>query len=160
MNASQKEKLGQSPILHKHIKQTEKRGRKEATLRILPPIAEVRAKKKQCVSKEVALHGTSPLWKHHRKMLDGGKESIQRISTMIPDLSHKVRIDSRKVTTPFFDLNKKGRMYENDTGVSRNAFTAFDLNQNDSPSRRESPLPSRALIFDLNEISVGTSIHK
>ncbi|KAG6424247.1 hypothetical protein SASPL_114662 [Salvia splendens] len=158
-NSSQKEKLGQSPILHKQTKQTEKRGRKEATLSILPPISEVRAKKKQYVSKEVALRGTSPFGKHHRKMLDGGKESIQCISTMIPDLSHKVRIDSRKAnlmqsTTPFFYLNKKGRMYENGTAPS-NASTAFDLNQDDSSIGIESPLPSRALIFDLNELSTG-----
>ncbi|KAG6421215.1 hypothetical protein SASPL_117765 [Salvia splendens] len=75
--------------------------------------------------------------KHHRKMLDGG-------------------IDSRKVTSPFFDLNTKGRISENDTAVSSNVFTAFDLKQDGSYSRREPPLPSRALIFDLNEISVGS----
>ncbi|XP_047950833.1 uncharacterized protein LOC125196384 isoform X2 [Salvia hispanica] len=157
-NSLQKEKLGQLPILHKQTKQTEKRGRKEATHSISPPISEVRAKKKQYVSKEVALRGTSPLGKHHGKMLDGGKDSIQRISTMIPDLSHKVRIDSRKVNlmqskTPFFELNMKGRMYENGTALS-NASTAFNLNKDDSSIGIESPLPSRAPIFDLNEISV------
>ncbi|KAL1563523.1 hypothetical protein AAHA92_05981 [Salvia divinorum] len=158
-NSSQKEKLGQLPILHKRTKQTEKRGRKEATLRILPLISEVKLKKKQYVTKEVALLGTSSLGKHHMKMLDGGKETIQLISTKIPDLSHKIRIDSRKddlmqSTTPFFDLNKKGRMYEDDTAPS-NASTAFDLNQDDSSTGKKTSLPSRALIFDLNEISTG-----
>ncbi|XP_057767206.1 uncharacterized protein LOC130987625 [Salvia miltiorrhiza] len=158
-NSSQREKLGQLPNLHKQAKQTEKLGRKEATLRVLPPIPEVRPKKKQYISKEVALRGSSPVGKHHRKMSDGGKESTQRSSATIYDLSHKARTDTRKnnltrSTAPFFDLNKKGRMYANDTAPS-NASAAFDLNQDDGSSGRESSLPSRAPIFDLNEISTG-----
>ncbi|KAL1553812.1 hypothetical protein AAHA92_14439 [Salvia divinorum] len=160
-NSPQKEKLGQSPNLQKQTKQTERLRRKEATLPILPPIPEVRLKKKQYVIKEVGLFGTSPVGKHHRKMLmlDGGKESTQRILTMNTDFSHKVRIDTGKVnlmqiTAPFRDLNKKGRMYANDTAPS-NASPAFDLNQVNSSSVRESSLPSRAPIFDLNEISMG-----
>lgn len=159
-NSSQKEKSVQPPNLHMQTKQPEKLGRKEAIPRMLPPIPEVRPKKKQYIGKEVASRGTSPVSKHHRKMLDGGKESTQRSLTMIPGLSYKVRADTRKVnlmrnTAPFFDLNKKERMYANDAAPS-NASAGFDLNREDSSSGREWPLPSRAPIFDLNEISVGS----
>lgn len=155
MNSSQKEKLVQPLNLHKQTKQTGKLSRKEATHRLLPPIPEIRPKKKQYISKEVTLRGISPSNQHHRKMSDGGKESIM-------SFDHKVRVDARKNNlirkkAPFFDLNKKERTYANDTAPS-NTSPAFDLNQDDSFSGRESPLPSRAPVFDLNEISVRSYI--
>lgn len=152
MNSSQKEKLVQ-PL--KQTKQSEKRSRKEATLRMLPPIPEIRPKKKQYISKAVALHGTSSFSHHNKKMSDVGKES----SVMISGFDQKVRVDMRKNNlirkkAPFFDLNKKERTYANDTAPS-NTSPAFDLNQDGSFSGRDSSLPSRApIFFDLNEISV------
>lgn len=150
---SQKEKLVQPLNLQKQTKQTEKLGRKEATLRMLPPIPEIRPKKKQFINREEALHGTSPFSQHRRKLSEVGKES-----SAISDFGHRVRVDMRKNNlmrkkAPFFDLNKKERTYANDTAPS-NTSPAFDLNRDDGFGGRESSLPSRAPIFDLNEISV------
>lgn len=157
MSSSQKEKLVQPQNLPKQTKHTKEFSRKEAR-RMIPSVPEVRHKKKQSISKQVALCGPSPVSHPHRKMLDSGKESMQQSFTLISDLSHKVRVDTRKYnlmrnTAPVLDLNKKERMHAHDT-TPRYASVAFDLNQDDSSSGKAS-LPSRAPIFDLNEISTG-----
>ncbi|KAH6828833.1 hypothetical protein C2S53_013671 [Perilla frutescens var. hirtella] len=158
MSSLQKEKLVQPPNLPKQTKHAKEFSRKEASRRLIPPIPEVRPKKKQYISKQVALRGKSPVSQPHRKMLDSGKESMQQSFTWLSDLSHKVKVDTRKYnlmrnTAPILDLNKKERMHAHDTTL-RYTSVAFDLNQDDSSSGKVS-LPSRAPIFDLNEISTG-----
>lgn len=143
LNLSHKEKLVQPPRQAKHGKEF---SRREANLRMLPPIPEVRPKKKQYISKEVGLRGASPVSQHHRKMLDGLTTGF--------DLNHRGRVDN-STPAPVLDLNKKERMH----ATPRNTCVAFDLNQGDGYSGKESSMPSRAPIFDLNEISVGNQAH-
>lgn len=149
VNSSQKEKLVQPPNLQKQAKHRKEFSRREANLRMLPPIPEVRPKKKQYISKEVGLRGTSPVSQQHRKMLDGLTTGF--------DLNQKGRVDS-STSASVLDLNKKERMHANFT-TPRNTRVAFDLNQGDVYSGKESCMPSRAPIFDLNEISVGNQVH-
>lgn len=99
-----------------------------------------------------------------KKKTYGGKEakghSLSLISTQVSDLNHKGIKHTRKEvaapnTTPISDRNPKERMFGANDATVRNSTAAFDLNQDTAPSEREASLPTRAPIFDLNEISVG-----
>lgn len=96
-----------------------------------------------------------------KKKTYGGKEakghSLSLIFTQVSDLNHKRIKHTRKEavapnTTPISD---RERMFGASDAAVRNSTAAFDLNQDTAPSEREAPLPTRAPIFDLNEISVG-----
>ncbi|KAL2481122.1 hypothetical protein Adt_34088 [Abeliophyllum distichum] len=93
-----------------------------------------------------------------KQKLRGKKEASQRALTPNSDMNNRGRINIRKETVmrnmPFvIDLNEKERTCgANDTGL-RNSVAAFDLNQDSG--WKEARLPSRAPIFDLNEISTG-----
>lgn len=147
-------------LVLKQAKPVKEFGRKEANQNMLPPLPETKPKKKkQYIGNEVAPSGISPVNQQHRKMSRGGKEQI---STLVSDLNHKGRTDTRRknlVRAPILDLNQKERLHTNDTAL-RNTFLAFDLNQDNSSSGKEASVPTRAPIFDLNEISVGSSIHR
>lgn len=96
-----------------------------------------------------------------KKKIYGGKEakghSLSLISTQVSDLNHKGMKHTRKEvnTTPISDRNPKERMFGANDATVRNSTAAFDLNQDTAPSEREASLPTRAPIFDLNEISTG-----
>lgn len=159
INTSEKEKVVQPSKLPKQAKNTKGFSRKEASPAKVPPIPKPR---NNYIAKGVVpLHGTSPASQHHMEMLlHGRKEATQHSLTLISDLDHKVRTNIKKKSstrkkTPALDLNQKGRVLANDTAALRNGIVDIDLNQDNSANWKEVSLPSRAPIFDLNEISVG-----
>lgn len=150
---------GKGKLVLKQAKPVKEFGRKEANQHVLPPLPETKPKKKrQYNGKEAIPSGISPVDQQHMKMSRGRKETMHQSSIMVSDLNHKGRIDTRRkhsVRAPVLDLNHKERLHTNDAAL-RNTFLAFDLNQDNSSSGKEASMPTRAPIFDLNEISVGS----
>ncbi|KAL0345839.1 UNVERIFIED_CONTAM: hypothetical protein Sradi_4415200 [Sesamum radiatum] len=101
------------------------KSRKEAGHCRLPPVPKSKSKKKHCIGKEVAPR----------------------------------RADIRKILawnmTPVLDLNQKERMHGANETALKNTIVGFDLNWDNSLCPKEASLPSRAPVFDLNEISTG-----
>ncbi|KAI3444032.1 hypothetical protein Pfo_000697 [Paulownia fortunei] len=167
MNSSQEQNLIQAPNSRKQTKIIKEQLfiRKKASQHKLPRVPEPNPKKKHYVVKQVALHNASPVTDQARKkILYGGREatrhSLTLISTPVSDLNHKGKVHIGKEAlapnmTPFLDKNQKERMLGANDAALRNSSAAFDLNQDSNPNGKEAFLPSRAPIFDLNEISTG-----
>ncbi|KAL3824647.1 hypothetical protein ACJIZ3_020676 [Penstemon smallii] len=116
----------------------------------LPPVSQPKSKKRRYAGKELPPPSTYPaLSQYHKKTLNGGHETNPRSSTQSSILNQYGRINIRKENvawnTPVLDLNQKEKMH----------IAAFDLNQDSGPSGKETYFPTRAPIFDLNEISTG-----
>ncbi|KAK4431878.1 hypothetical protein Salat_0949900 [Sesamum alatum] len=148
MNSIQNEKLAQLPD------PTQSKSRKEAGHFRLPLVPQSKSRKKHCIGKEVAPSSASQVSQLRRKI---EKRAVELSFPLVPDFNDKGRVDIRKTSarniTPALDLNKKERM-QNETAL-KNTIVAFDLNRDNSLCRKEASLPSRAPVFDLNEISTG-----
>ncbi|PIN17655.1 hypothetical protein CDL12_09688 [Handroanthus impetiginosus] len=136
--------------------------RKEASQHKLPLIPLPNPKKKNYTGKRGAPHDASQVTdQDQKKILYRGEEASRHNLTPISDFSHTGRIHIRKeplasrMITPSLDKDHKGRMLGKNDAALRNSIPAFDLNLVSNPSTKEASLPSRALIFDLNEISTG-----
>ncbi|CAI9783053.1 unnamed protein product [Fraxinus pennsylvanica] len=131
--------------------------RKDASLNKIPQVPDSLSKRKH-IGKEAAARTALPVINIERKQkLRGKKEDSQRASTPNSDMNRgrtNIRKEPVMRNTPLvFNLNEKERVWgANDTGP-RNSVAAFDLNR--YSSGKEARLPSRAPIFDLNEISTG-----
>ncbi|XP_073155253.1 uncharacterized protein [Henckelia pumila] len=156
MNSSLETKHVQSPNPHKRTKIV-----KEATVHRLPPITEQKPKKKHNFRKEAALRGASTVIdRHNHDILHLGNEAGQALSNTVSGMNHKRRKNSGKDvlsqnTSTILDRNLKARIHGTNEAALRNSSTTFDLNLDSSLSGKEPSLPSRAPIFDLNEISTG-----
>ncbi|KAL2502455.1 uncharacterized protein Fot_36303 [Forsythia ovata] len=162
LNLSQEQKLAPPPphaVNHITKKKKDKIfSRKDAVQNKIPPVPDSKHKRKH-IGKEAAACTALPVINVGRKQkLRGKKEDSLRALTPNSDVNNRGRINIRKETVmrnmPFvIDLNEKERTCgANDTGL-RNSVAAFDLNQDSG--WKEARLPSRAPIFDLNEISTG-----
>ncbi|KAL9154579.1 hypothetical protein ABFS82_10G125100 [Erythranthe guttata] len=122
-------------------------------------------KKKPSVVKQVSLIDASPITDHRPRKkisLHGGKEATRQNSTLmftpVSDSNHRGTIHVRKEylapnLIPILGRNQNERMlFGANDAVLRKSIAAFDLNQD---SGKEASLPSKAPIFDLNEISTG-----
>ncbi|XP_047948661.1 uncharacterized protein LOC125194467 isoform X2 [Salvia hispanica] len=154
-NSLQEQSLVQAPNLLKRAKITKQQlliG-KEASQHRLSLAPEPISKKKL-----VALPDTFPISDQPRK-----KKSYSRKGHGIPppvfDLDHKGVMHIRKEANivAALDRNSKERIFGANDAMFRNSNSAatFDLNLETIPSEREVSLPTRAPIFDLNEISTG-----
>ncbi|KAG6384282.1 hypothetical protein SASPL_155912 [Salvia splendens] len=155
VNSPQEQNLVQTPNLLKRAKITKQQlliG-KEASQHRLPLAPEPISKKKL-----VALPDTFPVSDQPRK-----KKTYSRKGHGIPppvfDLNHKgvMRISKEANIVAALDRNSKERIFGANDAMFRNSNSAatFDLNLETIPSEREVSLPTRAPIFDLNEISTG-----
>ncbi|KZV35531.1 hypothetical protein F511_21367 [Dorcoceras hygrometricum] len=157
MNSSVETKVVQSPNTLKRTKIL-----KETTAHRLAPIKEQKAKRNHNFLKEAAVRSTSTVTdRHNNKILHVGGEAAQPIVVIsIPGMHHKRRKNGAKDVlsqnvTPILDLNLKAGIHGSNEATMRNSSTTFDLNLDSCFSGKESSLPSRAPIFDLNEISTG-----
>ncbi|XP_042054654.1 uncharacterized protein LOC121799373 isoform X1 [Salvia splendens] len=152
-NSPQEQNLVQAPNLLKRAKITKQQlliG-KEASQHRLPFAPEPISKKKL-----VALPDTFPVSDQPRK-----KKSYSRKGHGIPppvfDLNHKgaMHIRNEANIVAALDRNSKERIFGTNDAMFRNSAATFDLNLETIPSERDVSLPTRAPIFDLNEISTG-----
>ncbi|KAL0451377.1 UNVERIFIED_CONTAM: hypothetical protein Slati_1115800 [Sesamum latifolium] len=163
-NSSQEQNLVQAPSSLKKAKETKEQlsTRKESSLHRLPLLPEPNPKKKHHIGKQGAMRNASTITDQARKkILHGGEEIIKQSLPSISDLNHqKGRMRIRRETLApnmiqILDKDQKERMHGANDATSRNPIAAFDLNQDSSPSMKDVFVPSRAPIFDLNEISTG-----
>ncbi|KAL2464407.1 hypothetical protein Fot_52363 [Forsythia ovata] len=68
---------------------------------------------------------------------------------------HSKKKAASKSMVPVIDLNMKERTWVSDDNALRNSTAALDLNHNITLSRNKESAPTRAPIFDLNEVSTG-----
>ncbi|XP_057767817.1 uncharacterized protein LOC130988078 [Salvia miltiorrhiza] len=155
----QEQNLVQAPNSLKRAKITKQQllNGKEASRLRLPSAPEPISKKKR-----VALPDAFPVSDQPRK-----KKSYSRKGHGLPvlsppgfDLNHKGVMHIRKEAlaanmVPTLDRNSKERIFGANDATLRNSAATFDLNLETTPSEREASLPTRAPIFDLNEISTG-----
>ncbi|XP_011083948.1 uncharacterized protein LOC105166332 [Sesamum indicum] len=161
-NSSQEQNLANAPSSLKKAKEMKEQlfTRKESSQHRLPLLPEPYPKKKHHIGKQGAMRSTitDQAWK---KILHGGEEIIKHSLTPVSGLNHhKGRMRIRKETLApnmiqILDKDQKERMHGANDATSRNSIAAFDLNQDSSPSMKDAFVPSRAPIFDLNEISTG-----
>ncbi|CAA2968125.1 Hypothetical predicted protein [Olea europaea subsp. europaea] len=162
LNSSQEQQLVQpAPYAVSHIikkKKDQMFSKKVTSLKRIPQVPESKPKRKY-IGKEAAPRSALPVTNIERKQkLHGKKQDSHFALTPNSDMNYRGRINIRKETLMrnkplVIDLNERERICgANDTGL-RNSVAAFDLNQD--TSGREARLPSRAPIFDLNEISTG-----
>ncbi|KAL1548937.1 hypothetical protein AAHA92_17110 [Salvia divinorum] len=124
---------------------------KEASQHRLPLAPEPISKKKL-----VALPDAFPVSDQPRK-----KKPYSRKGHGIPppvfDLNHKGVMHIRKEANivAALDRNSKEKIFGANDATLRNSAATFDLNLETIPSEREASFPTRAPIFDLNEISTG-----
>ncbi|KAK4415184.1 hypothetical protein Salat_2625600 [Sesamum alatum] len=164
-NSSQEQNLVQAPSSLKKAKDSKEQlfTRKESSQHRLPLLPEPNPKKKHHIGKQGAMRNASAITDQGRKkiVVHGGEEIIKHSLMPISDLSHhKGRMRVRKESLApnmiqILDKDQKERMHGANAATSRNSIAAFDLNQDTSPSMKDASVPSRAPIFDLNEISTG-----
>lgn len=172
MKAKNADTSGEQNHVHarKPVKQTEIMKeqqfliRNEASEQRLHLVPEAKPKKHSIV-KQVALSDASPINDRARKKTSYiGKEatrhSLTPISTPVSDLNYRGIIHVRKEASvlnmaSILGRNQNERLLGANDAAIRRSIAAFDLNQDSDPSVKEASLPSRAPIFDLNEISVG-----
>ncbi|KAL7137931.1 hypothetical protein ABFS83_10G128400 [Erythranthe nasuta] len=122
-------------------------------------------KKKPSIVKQVSLIDASPITDHRpRKKIslhsvkEGTRQNSTPMFTPVSDSNHRGTIHVRKEylapnLIPILGRNQNERMlFGANDAVLRKSIAAFDLNQD---SGKEASLPSKAPIFDLNEISTG-----
>ncbi|KAL2465665.1 Uncharacterized protein Adt_41516 [Abeliophyllum distichum] len=163
LNSSQGQQLVQPLNLVNQTKNKEEQflSRMRTTLLKLPSIPDAKLKRELSIGTEAPLHNAS-LFNDlkYGQIIRGGKEASHRSSTPVSARNNIGGISHWKETLvqstfPSFDLNQKERIYRvNDVGL-RNSTVAFDLNQDSDLNGKEACLPSRAPLFDLNEISTG-----
>ncbi|CAA2975244.1 Hypothetical predicted protein [Olea europaea subsp. europaea] len=117
--------------------------RKDATLNKIPQVSDSKSKRKH-IGKESAARTALPVINIERKQKLHGKKKVSQ---------HTSTPNSERNTPLFFDLNEMERMSGASDACLRNSDAAFDLNH--YGSGKEARFPSRAPIFDLNEISTG-----
>lgn len=133
--------------------------RNEASEQRLHLVPEAKPKKHSGV-KQVALSDASPINDRARKKTSYTRHSLTPISTPVSDLNYRGIIHVRKEASvlnmaSILGRNQNERLLGANDAAIRRSIAAFDLNQDSDPSVKEASLPSRAPIFDLNEISVG-----
>lgn len=129
--------------------------RKEASQYRYPLPPEPISRKKQ-----VALPDYLPVVDQPRKKKSYTRKEAKGhgLSTFAPpvsDLNHRgVMLIRKEAVAPILDRNPKERMFGANDASLRNSGPGFDLNLETIPSEKEASMPTRAPIFDLNEISV------
>lgn len=130
--------------------------KKDAALHKLPPLPGPKQKGRMFIGKETGPQDIFPAptgMKHKRQKIHNGKESVLRLSS-VSDSNHNSRIYSGKdmgfeKPKQTIDLNQNERLFGGGMGCTT---PLFDLNESSHSGKEVSP-PSRAPVFDLNEIS-------
>ncbi|XP_060210109.1 uncharacterized protein LOC132637002 isoform X2 [Lycium barbarum] len=122
--------------------------KKEAKLNKLPPLPGLKQNGRIQVAKVAAYKKTPDIHVNQKQKFGGGVE-LDRKSRVY----NGKEVPSRK-GPPAYDMMKQNeRLYIASNAISRSSLPAFDLNQENGHSGKEAALPTRAPVFDLNEIS-------
>ncbi|XP_015059733.1 uncharacterized protein LOC107005606 isoform X1 [Solanum pennellii] len=132
--------------------------KKEAKLNKLPPLPGPKPNGRIQVAKVVASQNIPDIHVNQKHRLGGRQESVFRNADL--ELNRKSRVyrgkdvSSRK-GAPAYDLKQDERLCVADNAILQSSSPTFDLNQDAGHSGKETALPTRAPVFDLNEISMG-----
>ncbi|XP_019246761.1 PREDICTED: uncharacterized protein LOC109226460 isoform X2 [Nicotiana attenuata] len=106
---------------------------------------------------QVASKKTPDIHVRQKHKLGGGKDDV--LHNAVFGLNREARVYSEKEVSsgkgaPAYDLKQNERFYiANNADLRRGSKPAFDLNNDTGHSGKEAALPTRAPVFDLNEIS-------
>lgn len=135
--------------------------KKEAKLNKLPPLPGPKPNGRIQVAKVVASQNIPDIHVNQKHRLGGRQESVFRNADL--ELNRKSRVyrgkdvSSRK-GAPAYDLKQDERLCIADNAILQSSLPTFDLNQDAGHSGKETALPTRAPVFDLNEISVSLKL--
>uniref|UniRef100_M1AD64 Uncharacterized protein n=1 Tax=Solanum tuberosum TaxID=4113 RepID=M1AD64_SOLTU len=132
--------------------------KKEAKLNKLPPLPGPKQNGRIQVAKVVVSKKIPDIHVNQKHRLGGRKDAVFHNADL--ELNRKSRVyrgkevSSRK-GAPAYDLKQNERLYIADNAILQSSSPTFDLNQETGHSGKETALPTRAPVFDLNEISVS-----
>lgn len=132
--------------------------RKEAKLNRLPPLPGPRQNGRIQVAKVAASKKIPDIHVNQKLRLGGRKDAVFHNADL--ELNRKSRVYSGKGIPSrrgagAFDLKQNERLDNANNAISQSSLPTFDLNQVTGHSGKEAALPTRAPVFDLNEISIG-----
>ncbi|CAA0814704.1 Unknown protein [Striga hermonthica] len=128
----------------------------EASQHILPKVSQPKKKKQYLVEQAVLSNAFAATTdQSHNK----GKQTTKRSSTPVSNRNQKEKKRKKEAVAPNMALlhgksQKESILCGNDMSL-RNPTATFDLNEDGCPNGKEAAFPSRAPIFDLNEILTG-----
>ncbi|MCD9638601.1 hypothetical protein HAX54_022661 [Datura stramonium] len=130
----------------------------EAKLNKLPPLPGPKQNGRIQVAKVAALKKTADIHVKQKHKLGGGSDAVFHNADL--ELNSKSRVYSGKEVpsqkgAPAYDLKQNEKLYIANNAILRSSSTTFDLNQDTGHSGKGAALPTRAPVFDLNEISMG-----
>ncbi|KAH0707859.1 hypothetical protein KY289_012935 [Solanum tuberosum] len=132
--------------------------KKEVKLNKLPPLPGPKQNGRIQVAKVAVSKNIPDIHVNQKHRLGGRKEAVFHNADL--ELNRKSRVyrgkevSSRK-GAPAYDLKQNERLYVADNAILQSSSPTFDLNQETGHSGKETALPTRAPVFDLNEISMG-----
>ncbi|KAL3323098.1 hypothetical protein AABB24_040282 [Solanum stoloniferum] len=132
--------------------------KKEAKLNKLPPLPGPKQNGRIQVAKVAVSKKIPDIHVNQQHRLGGRKDAVFHSADL--ELNRKSRVyrgkevSSRK-GAPAYDLKQNERLYIADNAILQSSSPFFDLNQDTGHSGKETALPTRAPVFDLNEISMG-----
>ncbi|KAK6774578.1 hypothetical protein RDI58_029817 [Solanum bulbocastanum] len=132
--------------------------KKEAKPNKLPPLPGPKQNGRIQVAKVAVSKKIPDIHVNQKHRLGGRKDAVFHSADL--ELNRKSRVyrgkevSSRK-EAPAYDLKQNERLYIADSAILQRSSPFFDLNQGTGHSGKETTLPTRAPVFDLNEISMG-----
>ncbi|XP_055802321.1 uncharacterized protein LOC129871434 isoform X2 [Solanum dulcamara] len=130
--------------------------KKEAKLNKLPPLPGPKQNGRIQVAKVAASKKIANTHVNQKHRLDGRKDAVFHNADL--ELNRRSRVYSGKEVSsrrgaPAYNLNQNERLYIANNAISQSSSPTFDLNQGTGHSGKGAALPTRAPVFDLNEIS-------
>lgn len=143
---------------HKSRSRDQVTRKKEAKLNKLPPLPGPKQNGRIQVAKVADSKRTPYIHVNQKHKLGGGKDAVHHNADL--ELNRKSRVYSGMEVpsgkgAPSYDMKQNERLYIANNAILRSSSPTLNLNQDTGHSGKEAALPTRAPVFDLNEISMG-----
>lgn len=135
--------------------------KKEAKLNKLPSLPGPKQNGRIQVAKVAASKKIANIHVNQKHRLGGRKDAVFHNADL--ELNRRSRVYSGKEVSSqkgalAYNLNQNERLYIANNAISQSSSHTFDLNQETGHSGKGAALPTRAPVFDLNEISVSIKL--